>query len=137
MASVARRATREMDAIPQLAFAVVGAEPLEYAAVPTLRLELRIDSGEKPIRSLLLDVQVQIAARRRAYGERATERLVEVFGTAERWGDTLRTLPWTRTTVVVPPFTASTAVDIPIACSYDLEVTASRSFLVDVHMLKR
>jgi hypothetical protein len=126
MASVTRRDAREMDAIPQLAFTAVGAEPLKYAAVPTMRLELRIDSDDRPIRSLLLDVQVQIAARKRAYGDRATQRLVEVFGTAERWGETLRTLPWTRSTMVVPPFTASTTVHIPITCSYDLEVTASR-----------
>jgi|SRR5919198_3100978 hypothetical protein len=126
MTSVARRGAREMDAIPQLAFAIEGAEPLEYAAVPTLRLELRIESDDRPIRSLLLDVQVQIAARKRAYGDRATERLADVFGTADRWGETLRTLPWTRSTMVVPPFTASTTVHIPITCSYDLEVTASR-----------
>jgi Family of unknown function (DUF6084) len=42
------------------------------------------------------------------------------------WGTTLRTLLWTRTTLVVPAFTGSTVVDLDIPCSYDLEVAASR-----------
>jgi Family of unknown function (DUF6084) len=117
----------ERVAMPQLAFAVEEGAPLDYAAVPTLRFGLRVESvrGE-PIRSILLDVQVQIAARRRPYDDIAQARLVDLFGTPDRWGTTLRTLPWARTTLVVPPFEGSAAVDLHIVCSYDLEVTASR-----------
>jgi hypothetical protein len=112
---------------PQLAFAVEGATALAYAAVPTLRFDLRVDSADgRPIRSVLLDVQVQIAARRRPYDEGAQARLLELFGTPERWGATLRTLPWLRTTVVVPPFHGSTVAQLDIPCSYDFEVTAAR-----------
>ena len=50
---------------------------------------------------------------------------VELFGTPERWSTTLRTLLWTRTTLVVPPFTDATEVVLPVACSYDLEVNAA------------
>jgi hypothetical protein len=42
------------------------------------------------------------------------------------WGTTLRTLLWTRTTLVVPAFAGSTTVDLDVPCSYDLEVAASR-----------
>jgi hypothetical protein len=115
--------------IPELAFEVRDAGALDYAAVPTLRFRLGIESaGGEPIRSVLLDAQIQIAARRRPYGEQAQERLLELFGTPERWASTLRTLPWTRTTLVVPPFSDSTVVDLDVLCSYDLEVTASRYF---------
>ena len=62
-------------------------------------------AGGGPVRSILLDTQIQIAARRRPYGEAEQAQLVELFGTPERWGTTLRTLLWTRTTLVVPPFT--------------------------------
>jgi uncharacterized protein DUF6084 len=113
--------------IPSLQFSVEGAQAVRYAAVPTLEFRLRIANvhGE-PIRAVLLDTQIQIAARRRGYDEAAEERLLDLFGTPDRWGDTLRTLPWTRTTIVVPAFEGSTEVELSIPCSYDLEVTASR-----------
>jgi hypothetical protein len=113
--------------IPQLAFAIEGAERVEYAAVPTLRFALRVENPDgRAIRSVLLDVQIQIAARRRRYDAAAEDRLFELFGAPAGWGTTLRTLPWTRTTLVVPPFTGSTVADVPVICTYDLEVAASR-----------
>jgi hypothetical protein len=114
--------------IPELAFAVEGAERLEHAATPTLCFALRIESAGAPVRSLLLDTQIQIAARRRPYDAAAHDRLFELFGAPAEWGTTLRTLLWTRTTLVVPPFSGSTVVQLPVPCSYDLEVTASRYF---------
>jgi hypothetical protein len=95
--------------------------------VPTLVFSLRIEEASgRPIRSVLLDVQIRIAARRRHYGEAESERLLELFGTRERWSTTLRTLPWARATVVVPPFEGSTTVEVLVTCTYDLEVTAAR-----------
>jgi hypothetical protein len=113
--------------IPELSFSVEGAERVEHAAVPTIAFALGIAS-ERPVRSVLLDVQLQIAARRRPYDNAAHERLFELFGPVEQWGTSLRTLLWTRATLVVPPFTGSTVAQLPVACSYDLDVTASRYF---------
>jgi Family of unknown function (DUF6084) len=114
-------------AIPELGFAVQDAAPLDYAATPTLKFALRIEAlSGQPIRSILLDVQIQIAARQRGYEPEVQERLLELFGLPERWGSTLRTLPWLRTTVVVPPFSEATVVDLLVPCTYDLEVTAAR-----------
>jgi hypothetical protein len=115
--------------VPELGFAVEGAEPLDHAAVPTLRFALHIESRDgRPIRSILLDTQIQIAARRRPYDAAAHDRLFELFGPVANWGSSLRTLLWTRTTLVVPPFTGETTVDLHVPCSYDLEVVASRYF---------
>ena len=115
--------------VPQLSFAVEGAERVEHAAVPTVAFALRIESSDdRPVRSVLLDAQVQIAARRRQYDEAARDRLFELFGPVEQWGTSLRTLLWTRATLVVPAFTGSTVAQLAIACSYDLEVAASRYF---------
>ena len=108
-----------------LAFSVDGAARVEHAAVPTLRFALRVAS-ETPVRSVLLDVQVQIAARRRGYDAAAHDRLSELFGPVADWGTTLRTLLWTRTTLVVPAFTSETVVNLDVPCSYDLEVAGSR-----------
>jgi hypothetical protein len=116
-------------AIPDLSFAVQDARRVDHAAVPTVAFDVRIESGdERPVRSVLLDVQIQIAARRRPYDEAAHDRLFELFGPTEQWGTSLRTLLWTRATMVVPPFTGSTVAALPVACSYDLEVIASRYF---------
>ncbi len=116
-------------AAPELAFSVLEATAAKYTAVPTLVFVLRIErAGGGGVRSVLLDAQVQIAARRRPYGEADQAWLVELFGTPDRWGTTLRTLLWTRTTLVVPPFTDSTEVELSIPCSYDLQVSASSYF---------
>ena len=113
----------------ELSFVAEGAAPLEYAAVPTLAIRLRVESsGPAPIRSVLLDTQIQIAARLRTYGAAEQDRLHDLFGTPERWPDTLRTLPWTRLTTVVPPFSGNTLVELPVACTYDLEVAAASYF---------
>jgi Family of unknown function (DUF6084) len=118
-----------VDTVPRLGFSVLGAARLEYTAVPTLRFTLGIDAqDDRAIRSVALDVQVQIAARRRSYDDAAHERLFELFGPASGWGTTLRTLLWTRASTVVPPFTGSTTLPLDVTCTYDLEVAASRYF---------
>jgi hypothetical protein len=129
MAAGRLRASPVSGSIPELRFAVLAAERVEHAAVPTLGFRLRIESvGGEPIKSVLLDAQVQIAARRRPHDTAARDRLFELFGPPSAWGTTLRTLLWTRTTLVVPPFTGATEVDLPVTCTYDLEVAASRYF---------
>jgi hypothetical protein len=111
----------------ELGFAVEGVEPWEYAAVPTLRFRLRIESlGGQPIRSLALSTQIRIAVTRRPYGPEAQERLVELFGSPAGWGRTLRSLLWTHTTLVVQAFTGSTVVEMPVQCTYDFDVVAAK-----------
>jgi hypothetical protein len=113
--------------VPELQFAVVGSGSLEYAAVPTLTFALSIEtpSGHS-IRSILLDVQIQITARQRGYDDASQGRLLELFGPVSSWSTTLHTLPWLRTTVVVPAFTESTRVEVQVPCTFDFEVTAAR-----------
>jgi hypothetical protein len=113
--------------VPELGFAIQGARALEHAAAPTIRFDLDVESrAGHDIRSVMLHVQIQIAARRRRYEPPAQERLVDLFGTPDRWGSTLSTLPWLRTTVVVPAFSGSARVELDVPCTYDLEVKASR-----------
>jgi hypothetical protein len=112
---------------PALAFSVLDAARVEHAAAPTLGFSVRVDAPQdQPIRSVLLDVQLQIAARRRRYEAEKEERLLELFGPVKDWGMTLRNLLWTRATLVVPQFSGSTVVVLPIACTYDMDVLASK-----------
>jgi hypothetical protein len=129
MATSVQRPATEPGVIPELDFRIEGAEAAEYAAVPTIVFRLRVESsGGHAIRSALLDSQIQIAARGRDYDAADQQGLADLFGAPERWGTTLRILPWTRTTRVVPSFKGSVVVDLPVVCTYDLDVIASRYF---------
>ena len=115
--------------MPDLDFRVEGAEVVEYAAVPTLSFKLRIENlEEEPIRSVSLNTQVRIAARQRHYEAVEQEWLQELFGEPHRWGETLRSLLWTHTVLQVPRFSGSTVMDMPVTCTYDLEVVAAKYF---------
>jgi hypothetical protein len=126
MAAAGPWAAGAAGSIPQLALTVTDAARLEHAAAPTLRFALRIASAGAAVRSVLLDVQIRIAATRRAYGHESDDRLFELFGARADWGTTLRSLLWTRTTLVVPPFTDATEVDLLVPCTYDLDVAAAK-----------
>ncbi len=115
--------------MPNLDFRVDGAEVPEFAAVPSLLFKLRIENlEEEPIRSVALNTQIRIAATRRHYDAAEQERLTELFGEPSRWKDTLRSLLWTHTVLQVPRFSGSTVVDMPVTCTYDLEVVAAKYF---------
>jgi len=115
--------------VPNLDFGVEGADVLEFAAVPSLLFKLRIENLEEDsIRSVTLNSQIRIVATQRRYDAAEQERLLEVFGETHRWGNTLRSLLWTHTTLQVPPFSRSTVVDMPVACTYDFEVVAAKYF---------
>ena len=115
--------------MPDLDFAVEGAEVLEFAAVPSLLFKVRIENLEgEPIRSVALNTQIRIAATQRHYDAAEQERLLELFGEPSRWKDTLRSLLWTHTVLQVPPFSGSTVADMPVPCTYDLEVVAAKYF---------
>jgi hypothetical protein len=112
-----------------LIFAVVGARAERYAAVPTLAFRLRItEAGGQEIHTIALRCQIHIAPQRRRYAGGEQERLWELFGEPARWSDTLRPLLWAHTSVLAPGFQGSTEVDMPLACTYDFEVTAAKYF---------
>ena len=80
------------------------------------------------MRSLALNAQIRIAPARRRYSERDQERLVELFGPPERWGETLRTFRWAQASALVPPFEDATSVELTATCTYDLEVATAKYF---------
>jgi len=116
--------------MPDLNFAVVGAEAPAFAAVPTLLFKLRITNAfaEEQIHSIALRCQIQIAVTRRRYTGEEQERLLEVFGEPRRWRETLRSLLWTHASTVVPHFIGNTTVDLPVPCTYDFEVVGTKYF---------
>lgn len=113
-----------------LAFSVEGVEVERFAAVPTLVFKLHV-AGEAPgagIRNVLVQCQIRIDAHRRRYTEREQDRLSELFGERRRWSETLRSLLWTHTSLQVPAFDTGCTVDMPVACSFDFNVAATKYF---------
>lgn len=113
-------------AAPELRFTVLGVAPERPAAAPTLRFSLGIDAGGAAVRSVMLEIQLRIAATQRGYDAAEQAKLAELFGAPHRWADTLRGLLWTQATLVVPPFDGSTVADLYVPCTYDFEVAAAK-----------
>jgi hypothetical protein len=112
---------------PEPEFAVLGARPVKYAAAPMLELDLQVSEPTgRQVYMIALTIQLMIEPARRAYDAETRERLVELFGEPERWAVTTRSLVWSQLDVLVPAFTGSTTVAVPIECNYDLEVAAAK-----------
>jgi hypothetical protein len=113
--------------MPDLSFAILGAQAEAYAAVPTISFKLRLAeaSGEE-IHTVALRCQIQIEAQRRPYSAAERDRLLELFGEPKRWGETLRPLLWTQANLMVSGFRGATEVSLPLTCTYDFEVIAAK-----------
>ncbi|HSO99515.1 MAG TPA: DUF6084 family protein [Solirubrobacteraceae bacterium] len=112
---------------PAPSFTVLGARPVRHAANPMLTLDLQIEEPSgRQVYMLALTVQLMIEPARRSYDDGTRARLVELFGAPERWSVTTRSLVWSRLDVLVPAFTGTTTVAIPVACTYDLELAAAK-----------
>ncbi len=118
--------------MPDLNFQVESAEPLPFAAAPLLVFKLRVTNTDRdePIQTVVLRCQIQIEATRRPYSAQDKERLFELFGKPELWSRSLRTMLWTHTSVIVPPFTESSVIDLPVPCTYDFNVAAAKYFYI-------
>ncbi len=117
--------------MPELTYEIEGATPLPFAATPQLGLRLRVtDSDPEPglISGVALCCQIRIEPARRRYQFAEKERLLDLFGEPSRWGQTLRGLLWTHANLNIPPFTGSTLVDLPVPCTFDFNVGATKYF---------
>jgi hypothetical protein len=114
-------------ASPEPDFNVVGVRPVRHAAAPMLAVDLQVsESSGRQVYMIALKIQLMIEPARRRYDGATRDRLAELFGPPERWATTTRSLVWAQLDVLVPAFTGQTTVSIPLACSYDLELAASK-----------
>ncbi len=73
--------------------------------------------------AIALRCQVRIEPQRRQYTADEESGLLDLFGTRDRWFDTLKPFMWMQCTSMVQGFTGITEVDLPLPCTYDFEVT--------------
>ncbi|ODQ94864.1 DUF6084 family protein [Mycolicibacterium holsaticum] len=108
-------------------FAVLDVAPEPYAVTPILTARIGIASvADEPIHAIALKCQVRIEPSRRRYTDDEAAGLMDLFGTRDRWAATQHSFLWQHTTAMVPGFTGTTQVQMPIDCTYDFEVAAAK-----------
>jgi len=110
-----------------LSFTVVDLFAEPYAVAPQLTARLRIEeSTDATIHAIALRAQVRIEPQRRSYTPEEERGMLDLFGTRERWYDTLKPFMWMQSSAMVQGFTGVTEVDLALPCTYDFDVTASK-----------
>jgi len=116
--------------MPDLQFKIESAECVHFAAVPMLAFRLRVNNTSRAegIHSIALHAQIQIETPKRRYSAAEQERLLDLFGEPQRWGQTLRPMLWTHADVTVRAFSDSITVDLHVPCSFDFNLAATKYF---------
>ena len=117
--------------MPDLNFQVEGAEAgalRRRAAAGLQAAHHQRPAQSEPIHAVALHCQIRIEPPRRRYAAGragAAARPVRRAGALEP--DAAQLL-WTHANIGVPPFTGSTVVDLPVPCTYDFNVAATKYF---------
>lgn len=116
--------------MPDLSFSVVGVETAPYAATPLLVFKLAVENTDpnEQIHSIALQCQIRIEVTQRHYSTAEQPKLLDLFGEPERWSQTLRNLLWTHANVTVRAFQAATTEQLPVTCTFDFNVAATKYF---------
>jgi hypothetical protein len=116
--------------MPDLSFQVEGAEVVPHAVSPLLAFKLRLTNSnpEEIIHTVALRCQIQIEVTRRKYTPQDQTRLRDLFDEPSRWNQTLKNLLWTHASIVVPSFQGTTVTDVPVPCTFDFNVAATKYF---------
>lgn len=116
--------------MPDLQLTMESADVVQFAAAPLLSFKVRIinNASEEIIHTIAMRAQIQIEVTRRKYDASEQARLQDLFGEPDRWGLTLRNMLWTHVSVVVPRFTGSVLAEIPVPCTFDFNVAATKYF---------
>jgi hypothetical protein len=115
--------------VARFRFECVDARGEPYAVTPTLAFTIRIaELTGANVHAIALRCQIRIEPGRRRYTDAETDRLVDLFGEASRWTETVRPMQFATVSVMVPGFTGETDTVVPVPCSYDLEIASTRYF---------
>ena len=111
----------------ELAFEVIDVLPQQHAAAPHLLFRLRVtETSGAVVHAIALRAQLRIEPQRRHYDAGEQEGLADLFGTSDRYANTLKPFLWTHATAMVQGFEGSREFDLPVACTYDFDVSATK-----------
>lgn len=110
-----------------LSFVVLDVRPQEHAASPHLLFRMRVaESTGAVVHAIALRCQLRIEPQRRPYDPAEQAGLADLFGTSERYSTTLKPFLWTHATAMVQGFQGSQDFDLPVACTYDFDVSGTK-----------
>jgi Family of unknown function (DUF6084) len=110
-----------------LSFGVLDVKPEEFAAAPHLLFRMRVsETSGAVVHAIALRCQLRIEPQRRPYDPAEQEGLADLFGTPDRYGSTLKPFLWTHATAMVQGFEGTREFDLPVACTYDFDVSATK-----------
>ncbi|MDQ1629233.1 MAG: hypothetical protein QOI54_2977 [Actinomycetota bacterium] len=111
----------------ELSFEVVDVRAQQHAASPHLLFRLRVtETSGAVVHAVALRAQLRIEPQRRPYDPSEQEGLLDLFGTSQRYPSTLKPFLWTHATAMVQGFEGSREFELPVACTYDFEVAATK-----------
>ena len=120
-------AAHERPGVSNLTFTVVDVAAEQFSVTPRLIARIGITAGDdEPIQAIALRCQIRIEPLRRPYSDEEAAGLVDLFGPRERWVNTQRTFLWQHSTAMVQGFSGGTEISLPLECTYDFEVAASK-----------
>lgn len=100
-----------------------------YAAAPTIVFRLRVaETTGQAMGGIMLRAQIRIEPLKRRYSDFEAERIGDLFGERARWGDTMKPMQFANVTQMVPAFTGSVEVDLPVPVTYDFDVATAKYF---------
>lgn len=116
--------------MPNLDFNITGVEAVARGLTPLLHFKTRITSASdgEPIQGLLLSAQIQLECPQRTYSQTEQAKLTDLFGRPEIWGRTMRNRLWAHSNATVGSFNDTTETILPVGCTYDLNVAATKYF---------
>lgn len=112
-----------------LRFDVTAMEPERYAVAPLLNLRLRITEAEGVrIHAMALRCQIRIEPAKRGYDDGEADRLVDLFGERNRWGDSVKPMQLCTLETMVTGFSGSLETTLQVPCTYDTEIASAKYF---------
>ncbi|HSU85482.1 MAG TPA: DUF6084 family protein [Chthoniobacterales bacterium] len=116
--------------MPDLDFEVTGVDPAVRGLTPLLHFKVKVTNqpAEETVHSVMLQAQIQIQSQQRAYAPNEKEKLYELFGPPEQWGQTLRNKLWSHAHATMGTFRGATEAVLAVPCSYDLNLAATKYF---------
>lgn len=112
---------------PTPEFEVLEARPVERSLAPTLAFRARVgDASGRAVYTIAASILITIEPAKRSYDGDTRARLVELFGEPGRWATTTTSFRWAQVDVLVPRFAGATEFEIPVPCTYDVEVAAAK-----------
>ncbi len=116
--------------MPELDFKITGVAAAARGLTPLLHfnLEVKNSPAAETIHSAMVQAQIQVQSAHRSYAPAEKEKLVDLFGSPDRWGQTLRNRLWTHASTTLRTFAGSTEAVLPVPCTFDLNVSATKYF---------